>query len=639
MTPDELPGDERGPGDPLTGLPLRHAFLETVAAHPDRAGAALICADIDGLRALNAASGRAVGDAAIAAAGGAIADALPACAIVARDASDSFAAFIPGLSSDAAASLAEDVAASVSGAASTVAGSKVTVSVGVVLLSDADTEPSELLAAAQRAARAARDAGGGRAAFASDLGPSEGPELVLERLSCPAFVGRDREVEAFRVRLESSYEEPGFFFVRGEPGSGKTRLLRELASVASEEGAAVAQCACRPADAGRPFAALARALADYADAELEARDSLLTDLSREEIEVLVPIFAGAGVPLFLVGRGAPKSAAVPEKRRRLAVSGLLAMLRSAAEGRAIALFLDEITLLDAASLEALRLGTHGGAFGLVVVGAFNERAARDAAGRLRPAAALFQARGSASNVWETRLRKLAPEDVARMTSAIVPGRPEGDRLDEALFGATGGNPLFLTGLLRWIAIHRQIAGRGEGIRISFDPAKAPRTVDALVDATIGVLPGELAHAAAAAAAAGGPVRAGEIADALGLSEAECQGSIDWLLRLGLFEASPPGSAAVSLASTRIAERALALAEPDFLEPVHAAYAERASEAGLRAEEAYHLGFTADAEALERALAAARAEALEVWSDAEDGGGAGELAAAPPPRAQRARTTA
>jgi diguanylate cyclase (GGDEF)-like protein len=623
LTPDQLPGDEHSPGDPLTGLPLRHALLATIAAQPDRAGAGLLYADIDGLGALNAASGREAGDAAIAAAGGAVADALPACAILARDASDSFAAFVPGLSREDAARLAEGVASHASAAS----GLEITMSVGVALWSDVDKEPADLLAAAQRAARAAREAGGGRVAFASDLGSPEGPELVLERLSCPVFVGRDREIEIFRARLETSYEEPGFFFVRGEPGSGKTRFLRELAAVASAEGAAVAQCACRAADAGRPFAALARSLADYADAELEARDSLLTDLSREEIEVLVPIFAGAGVPLFLVGRGAPKSAAVPEKRRRLAVSGLVAMLRSAAEGRAIALFMDEITLLDAASLEALRLGVHGGAFGLIVVGTFNERAGRDASGRLRPAAALFQARGSASNVWETRLRKLAPEDVARMTSAILPGRPEGDRLDEALFGATGGNPLFLTGLFRWMAIHRQVAGRGEDMTISFDPATAPRTVDALIDATIGILPGELAHAAVAAAAAGGPVRAAEIADALGLSEAECQGSVDWLLRLGLFEPSGPGSVAVCPASGRIAERAVGFAEPDFLEPVHAAYAERAGEAGLRAEEAYHLGFTADAEALEHALTAARSEALEIWSD---DGNAGPPAAAPEP---------
>jgi len=404
--------------------------------------------------------------------------------------------------------------------------------------------------------------------------------------------------------------------VRGEAGSGKTRLLREFLSIARAEGTAAGHCSCRPTDPLMPFAVLARALADYADAELEARDSLLSDLSREEIEVVVPLFSRAGAPLFFGGRGAPKSAAVPEKRRSLAASGFLGMLRSTAEGREMALLLDEVTWLDAASLTVLRRAADEKALGLVVVGAFNERSARDGGGRLRPAAALFQARGSASNVWETRLRKLGPADAARMVSGILPGRPEDDALDKALFGVTGGNPLFLEGLLRRLAIHRQVTGRGEAVALALDPAQVPRTLDAVLDETIAVLPGELAHAAMAAAAAGGPVGPAELADALGLPVAECQGSVDWLLRLKLFETSSPSGQAVSPASTRIAERIIAHAENDFLELVHAAYAEGAAAAGRPAEEAYHLGFTADAEAAERALARAQEEALDAWSETD-----------------------
>jgi diguanylate cyclase (GGDEF)-like protein len=619
LTPDDLRGDERDAGDPLTGLPLRQAFLEAVAAHPDRAEAGFLCADVDGLRALNDAAGRETGDAVIAAVGAAVADALDPCAIVARDAGGSFSAFVPGLSSETAASVAESVSSHASDAASTVTGTQVTVSVGVALGSDGAAGPAGLLRAARRAARAARDAGGGGAVLASDLGPPEGPDLVLERLPCPDFVGRDREVDAFRERLQGSHEEPGFLFVRGEPGSGKTRLLRELVRVAREEGTAAAYGSCRPTDPARPFAVLARALSDYADAELEARDSLLSDLSREEIEVLLPLFSRAGVPLFFGGRGDPKSAAVPEKRRRLVMSGIFAMLRSAAEAGGLALFFDEVTWLDAASIEILRRAAEEGAFSFVVVGAFNERAARDPSGRLRPAAALFQTRGSASNVWETRLRRLGPEDAARMISGVLPGRPNDGRLDEAVFGVSGGNPSYIEGLLRWLAIHRQVTGAGDAVEASFDPAHVPRTLDALIDATVGILPDELAHSAMAAAAAGRPAGPAELSDALGLSEAECQGSIDWLLRLALFEPAGAGGGAVSPASTRIAERAAALAEPDFIEPVHAAYAERAAGSGRPAEEAYHLGFTADAEAAERARAAARTEAQEVWSGTEAAG--------------------
>jgi len=615
--PEELPNDSSPPRDPLTGLPLRQGFLDAFAARPEKSGAAVFCMDIDGMRALNDSEGRQTGDAVIAASGAAAADALDTGPVVARDGPDSFAFFVPELTRDAAAAVAEDVSSRASSAASTVAGRLVTLSVGVALWTEDPAGPSELLGAARRAARSAREGGNGRTVFAADLPPLEGPDLVLEGLPCPVLVGRDREVENFRSRLERSHEEPGFLFVRGEAGSGKTRLLRDCLSIAREEGAAAGYCACRPTDPAMPFAVLARALTEYADAELEARDSLLTDLSREEIEVVVPLFSRAGAPLFFGGRGAPKSAAVPEKRRSLAASGFLGILRSAAEGRELALLLDEMTWLDAASLTVLRRAADERALGLVVVGAFNERSARDAGGRLRPAAALFQARGSASNVWETRLRKLGPDDAARMVSGIVPDRPEDDALDKALFGVTGGNPLFLEGLLRRLAIHRQVSGRGETAKLSLDPAQVPRTLDALLDETVAVLPDELAHTAMAAAAAGEPVGPTELADALGLSVAECQGSVDWLLRLRLFEPPLPGGQAVSPASTRIAERIVERAEPDFLELVHAAYAEGAAAAGRQAAEAYHLGFTADAEAAERARAAAREEALEAWSETDE----------------------
>ena len=103
--------------------------------------------------------------------------------------------------------------------------------------------------------------------------------------------------------------EPGFLFVRGESGVGRTRLLREFSRLAREENVPVAFCTCGPADPMKPYAALARALADCADAGGEARDTLLSDLSRDEMEVLVPLFARAGVPLFPGGREGPRSAA------------------------------------------------------------------------------------------------------------------------------------------------------------------------------------------------------------------------------------------------------------------------------------------------------------------------------------------
>jgi len=190
--PEEIPSKKRAPGDPLTGLPLRHGFLEAIASRPERSGTAIFCVDIDGMRALNDSEGRRTGDAVIAATGAAIADALDDPSIAARDGADSFAFFVPELTRDAAAAVAEDVSSRASSAASTVAGSLVTLSVGVALWTEDPAGPAGLLGAARRAARSAREAGSGRTVFAADVPPLEGPDLVLDGLPCPVVVGRDR---------------------------------------------------------------------------------------------------------------------------------------------------------------------------------------------------------------------------------------------------------------------------------------------------------------------------------------------------------------------------------------------------------------------------------------------------------------
>ncbi|MHC4502141.1 MAG: AAA family ATPase [Planctomycetota bacterium] len=628
---DANSGDSRGNGqatkDPLTGLDLRRAFVGTVSGSvaglaARAAKGTLIYVDVDGLRSVNRSAGRARGDEVLVTVSKAIAEALGDKTVLARDSGDAFAAFVAEMEPPFTAMAAEEVRARCSRALAR-ADPPPTVSVGFALFPDEGAGAVTLLANARRAARSAREAGGDRTASVSSLGPLEGPELVLDGLPCPDFIGREEEMQTLRERLESCRRGGGYLFVRGEPGVGKTRMLREFRRAAEVSMAAAGFAACRPTDPGSHFAALARAFTDLAGPTPEKRKTLLEGRSPQEAEELAPLFERSGVPLVPAGtvRSAPERTA--EERRRILFRGLTGMLESLALGGMVVLLFDDAAWLDAGSVDVLRSVAARESFGFLAVAAASERSLRDEGGRLRPAAELFETPGPGLTAWEMPLRRLPIAEAAAMTSSILDGRPTDDALDQALFGVSAGNPLFHEGLLRWLAIHRAVEGNGATLRLSFDRDSAPKTLEALLDATISALPGELAEAGQAAAAVGGPVSAAALALALGRSEAEVTGFIDWLLRLGLFGPVSAGSDEVAPAGARTAERILAAAEPDVLEVVHSAYADlaaRRSAAGRAsaAEEAYHRGFTSDTAAATLALARAEEEAARLWVADEAG---------------------
>jgi len=313
---------------------------------------------------------------------------------------------------------------------------------------------------------------------------------------------------------------------------------------------------------------------------------------------------------------------------------------------AVTLLIDGVVWLDAASIELLAAANRKGTASLLVVGAVNERDLRDGSGKLRPAGAVCESHTTAANVWALRLGRLGREEVTDMTSSIMPGMPDLQELDRALYDSSRGNPLFHEMLLRLAAMHGEVSGSGQSLTVSFPWDAPPRVLDEAIDAVLRRLPTEVAEAAAAVAAAGGPVSVAAIADALGRTAAEAAGLVDSLLELGLLRAGTGSRAGVAPSSARLAERMLTLVQPDFLDAAHTTYADRAAraaEAGLAstAEEAYHRLLASDKTAAARAMRAAGEESLALWQPAS--GDASEEAATPEPgdetgerRAQRTR---
>ena len=78
---------------------------------------------------------------------------------------------------------------------------------------------------------------------------------------CPVVCGRDDELRALRDAFARAADgRGGVVFITGEPGIGKSRLVRELTGHARERGALTATGRAVPAGSGTPYRPLTEAL-------------------------------------------------------------------------------------------------------------------------------------------------------------------------------------------------------------------------------------------------------------------------------------------------------------------------------------------------------------------------------------------
>jgi predicted ATPase len=78
---------------------------------------------------------------------------------------------------------------------------------------------------------------------------------------CPVLCGRDDEMHALRTAFaQASAGRGGLVFITGEPGIGKSRLVRELAGHARSAGAGAVTGRAVPGGSSIPFRPLTEAL-------------------------------------------------------------------------------------------------------------------------------------------------------------------------------------------------------------------------------------------------------------------------------------------------------------------------------------------------------------------------------------------
>lgn len=335
------------------------------------------------------------------------------------------------------------------------------------------------------------------------------------------FVGRERVIQRLSDQLTRRDEErAGMIVVSGEAGVGKTRLLEEFATQASEQGA-LTLWGGRGAHANQfacgPFAV---AFEGYAEG--------LSEAERRELARRYPALA-AFVPSLGTVTDLPALATDPRRDHVELISAIARLLTNLARTRPVLMVLGDLHGTDPLSLDLVRYLAHLAVRRpwLMVGAVHDEELAGDT--ELRQ---MVEAMTRARLCLGIDLHCLSRQSCDQFVQAMLQGTNVADDLLEEIYVRSRGNPLFVRELVREIrrcsGPARAWAGRREESRVADRaPARTPARMAMRLAAMDETLRRVLGLAAAAgeteislselrtsAAALEPPVTAGALFDAL-----------------------------------------------------------------------------------------------------------------------------
>jgi DNA-binding CsgD family transcriptional regulator len=306
------------------------------------------------------------------------------------------------------------------------------------------------------------------------------------------LIGRDSELAMLDVLVtEAAAGRGGSVLIEGEPGIGKSSLVRSAVARAASAGCQVFWGAGDELGQPLPLLPLLEALRVRDRSTSSRRDSILRLLRGEDP----------------ADRGTDVSAALAEQ--------LLALVAEECAVRPTVLVVDDLQWADQASIALwARLARWARQAPLLLVGAMRPVPQRDDLRALRRAA------GDAARV---RLAGLTEPAAAELVAALAGGRPDDNLL--RLAGGAAGNPLYLTELVAALARSSAVTVTGAGIAELTDGA-VPRSLSAAIADRLGFVSGPVRQVLGAAALLGVDFAITDLAIVLGRTVADLIPAVD-----------------------------------------------------------------------------------------------------------------
>jgi ATP/maltotriose-dependent transcriptional regulator MalT len=332
--------------------------------------------------------------------------------------------------------------------------------------------------------------------------------VIGERLG-ERLVGRADELDAVEHLLdELDRGSPGAIEVTGEPGIGKTRLLRELAARAEARGHLVLGGSASELERDLPFSVFVDALDEYLRGLDPERLSALDDQVRAELAHVFP-------SLWALAEDREVAPQHERYRSHRAVRDLLERL---AGPRPLVLVLDDVQWADSASVELLgALLRRPPASPVLTALGVRPHPTRE---RLSAAASRAHREGVLTRI---ELGPLSLADAGAFLGLAVDAATT-----SSLYETSGGNPFFLQQLARTLDL-ATVTGTGT-VELS-QVIEVPSAVAAALAEELAMLSGPARLVLEGAAVAGDPFEPELAAVAAASPEASTMDAVDELLQL------------------------------------------------------------------------------------------------------------
>jgi DNA-binding CsgD family transcriptional regulator/Mrp family chromosome partitioning ATPase len=278
----------------------------------------------------------------------------------------------------------------------------------------------------------------------------------LRLLPAYAFAGRARELAQLRALLPRTVGEGRrAALVAGEPGSGKSRLVRELSAALAEEGTTVLYGDC-DAVVGSPYAPFATALTELVRAGgvtppvLDGLGSSTVDLAR-----LVPELD------MRPARSKRRSSSDADAERLRLHTAVTELLVGVSTESPVLLVLEDLHWADSSTLLLVRhLVRSGAAARMLIVATFRDTEADVAAELSEALVDVYRTEG----VVRIRLGGLADGELAEFIR-LASGAEPTTELTETVRDLTGGNAFLVTELWRELVDEDAVSVGVTGVRL------------------------------------------------------------------------------------------------------------------------------------------------------------------------------
>jgi predicted ATPase len=405
-----------------------------------------------------------------------------------------------------------------------------------VLLAERGREPSDELRSLEELARTRRQPAepssmSSRATTAvlvrdENRGSPRLPNALIEA-GAPAFVGREPQLARLRALLaDAMLGSRRLAFVAGEPGIGKTRLVKELAEAAVRDGVTVLYGRAED-ESVVPFQPFVEAMRPHVAmlSDTGLRESLRS--LGPELAILLPELATV-VPEW--SQPSPLEPEVARYHMFEAVAGFMDAISSAGP---VLLILEDLQWADPATLELLkRVGRDGDRGQLLVVGTYRSTSVASDG----PLARALTRLAVGQDVAGFDLYGLDADDVAAFVAAW-PDRMAPALSPERLHLRTGGNPLFLVETVRHLA---DAGDTGGGAAPATQPA-VPATIRGVVALRLAELDRSCAQTLDVAAIIGQRFDLELLVELVSLSESEVIDALDQAIAANIIEEEAGGA--------------------------------------------------------------------------------------------------